>query len=137
MFSRFKKTDQPAVKSGTVTTIGAGAASQAPASAASKPAVGGRTNGGPVAMPKASAEVVAAEKEKKRKDKTWYTAIRDPDCLVHLLLLPSTHVDDANALLEKTNERRYLTIIYLSHFSIVLRFSPSWSSRRREDPSSP
>ena len=68
MFSRFKKTDQPAGKPGPLAAVPAGnTGARAPAPAASKPAAPSRQSGGPVAVPKGSAEVVAAEKEKKRK----------------------------------------------------------------------
>ena len=96
MFSRFKKTDQPAGKSGQVAAVGAGnAASHAPAAMGNKAAHPSRQNGGPVAMPKGSAEVVAAEKEKKRKDRLAELKVE-----LHKRLLENLNL----AALEKASE---------------------------------
>ena len=96
MFSRFKKTDQPAGKPGQVAAVGAGnAASHAPAAMGNKAAHPSRQNGGPVAMPKGSAEVVAAEKEKKRKDRLAELKVE-----LHKRLLENLNL----AALEKASE---------------------------------
>jgi pilus assembly protein CpaF len=96
MFSRFKKTDQPAGKPGQVAAVSAGnAASRAPTPVANKPALPARQNGGPVAMPKGSAEVVAAEKEKKRKDRLMELKVE-----LHKRLLENLNL----AALEKASE---------------------------------
>jgi pilus assembly protein CpaF len=96
MFSRFKKTDQPNGKPGPLAVVGGtnpAARTAAPVSA--KPAVPGRANSGPVATPKASAEVVAAEKEKKRKDRLMELKVE-----LHKRLLENLNL----AALEKASE---------------------------------
>jgi pilus assembly protein CpaF len=96
MFSRFKKTDQPDGKPGLMTNTGAGnAVSRAAAVTAASPANAARPNGGPVAAPKPSAEVVAAEKEKKRKDRLMELKVE-----LHKRLLENLNL----AALEKASE---------------------------------
>ncbi len=96
MFSRFKKTDQPGTKPGPLAAVPSGnAATRAPVAATSKPALPSRQNNGPVAVPKASAEVVAAEKEKKRKDRLMELKVE-----LHKRLLENLNL----AALEKASE---------------------------------
>ena len=94
MFSRFKKTDQPAGKPVLAATGGANSASRV-AAPAPKPAMAGRPNSGPAVAPKASAEVVAAEKEKKRKDRLMELKVE-----LHKRLLENLNL----AALEKASE---------------------------------
>ena len=96
MFSRFKKTDQPAGKPGALAPVGAGNVATGPvAAAAPKQGMQSRTNGGAVAMPKGSAEVIAAEKEKKRKDRLMELKVE-----LHKRLLENLNL----AALEKASE---------------------------------
>jgi pilus assembly protein CpaF len=97
MFSRFKKTDQPDGKPGLMNSGGAGnpASRVAAVTSMSKPAVAGRPSAGPVTAPKPSAEVVAAEKEKKRKDRLMELKVE-----LHKRLLENLNL----AALEKASE---------------------------------
>ena len=95
MFSRFKKTDQPDGKPASLAAVGAGNAASRMVAPAPKPAMAGRTNGAPIAAPKPSAEVVAAEKEKKRKDR-----LMDLKVELHKRLLENLNL----AALEKASE---------------------------------
>jgi pilus assembly protein CpaF len=93
MFSRFKKTDQPDGKPGLMTNAGAAnpASRVAAVTSMSKPPA----NAGPAAAPKPSAEVVAAEKEKKRKDRLMELKVE-----LHKRLLENLNL----AALEKASE---------------------------------
>ena len=75
--------------------VGAGNPASRIAAPVAKPAMAGRPNGAPVAAPKPSAEVVAAEKEKKRKDR-----LMDLKVELHKRLLENLNL----AALEKASE---------------------------------
>ncbi len=68
MFSRFKKPDAAAAPAGLAPAGAASAGARAPAASA-KPAVASRPQGMATVAPKAPAEAVAADKERKRKER--------------------------------------------------------------------
>ncbi len=75
--------------------VGAGNPASRIAAPVAKPAMAGRPSGAPVAAPKPSAEVVAAEKEKKRKDRLMELKVE-----LHKRLLENLNL----AALEKASE---------------------------------
>ncbi len=103
MFSRFKKTDLPTGKPGNLAVVGEQSPAQrAAAPVAAKPATVSRPSSGPVPAPKGSAEVVAAEKEKKRKDRLMELKVE-----LHKRLLENLNL----AALEKASEASLKTEI--------------------------
>ena len=96
MFSRFKKTDLPTGKPGNLAVVGEQSPAQRMAApVATKPATANRPSQAPVPAPKGSAEVVAAEKEKKRKDRLMELKVE-----LHKRLLENLNL----AALEKASE---------------------------------
>ena len=96
MFSRFKKTDLPTGKPGNLAVVGEQSPAQRMAApVAAKPATANRPSQAPVPAPKGSAEVVAAEKEKKRKDRLMELKVE-----LHKRLLENLNL----AALEKASE---------------------------------
>jgi pilus assembly protein CpaF len=95
MFSRFKKTDEVGGKPAALVALGSGNKAMQTSAQPQKSAMASRPNGGPIAAPKPSAEVVAAEKEKKRKDRLMELKVE-----LHKRLLENLNL----AALEKASE---------------------------------
>ncbi len=95
MFSRFKKTDEPGGKPAALVALGSANKAAQTSAPPQTSAMASRPNGGTVAAPKPSAEVVAAEKEKKRKDRLMELKVE-----LHKRLLENLNL----AALEKASE---------------------------------